>query len=130
MIKTCRSTTVRCSYCEEPHYVDHRNSQKYKEERAIVTMQTKERMTRREAIQHLEKINPDQIGNYSKAVTRWFRREPREVSERTRSLPRTGNTRNISWTTNTIDISSARNTSGLSRAVDTTEISRKDKVWQ
>ena len=67
-IETCRSTTLKCFHCEEPHHVGHTACRKHKEEEAIVTVQLKEKLARKEAIQHLQKINPDQKINYSRAV--------------------------------------------------------------
>ena len=74
-IETCNSASIKCHHCSEPHYAGHRACQKQKEEKAIMTLQVKERLTRREAIQRLDQINPDRHRNYAEVAKTGNRQE-------------------------------------------------------
>ena len=63
-IETCSSATIKCYPCGEAHYVGHRNCEKHAEEKAMLTIQTRERLTRREAIQYFNRIDPNRHRTY------------------------------------------------------------------
>ena len=74
-VETCNNASIKCHHCSEPHYAGHRTCQKQKEGKAIMTLQVKERLTRREAIQRLDQINPDRHRNYAKVAKAKHRQE-------------------------------------------------------
>ena len=67
-IETCSSAAVKCYHCGEAYYVRHRDCERQAKERSILTIQTREILTRREAIQYLSKTNPDRHRSYARAA--------------------------------------------------------------
>lgn len=63
----CKSLKLQCYHCTGEHRVGDRRCPKHIKEKEITTLQTREKISRKEALQQLVDINPNNM-NYSKAL--------------------------------------------------------------
>jgi len=66
-LKTCRRNYLVCHHCEDVHRSFSKNCLRYKQEIEITKIQTRERVSKTEAEQRLQKENPNKM-NYAKAT--------------------------------------------------------------
>ena len=66
----CNSAVIKCHHCSEQHYTGDKNCSVYKYEQEILIIQAKQKISRRQAVQFLDKNNPAIKLDYLRAATR------------------------------------------------------------